>query len=152
MIAVVGQVRGHEVSPWNTTAQFFAGGPVQTRYKVFLWRWQRYYVMSYVFVRVKQVCPLHCKSNTFVAAIWFVVKFWSSRAFRAVRGIIDDQGWCWKKFTRLLSSMFRSSFCFMSLSLLDIADSMTLSFCCFVIIMLIEGDDGVKGERWVVRG
>ena len=33
----------------------------------------------------------------------------------------------------------------MSLSLLATVDIMTLSFCCFVIIMLIEGDDGPEG-------
>ena len=33
----------------------------------------------------------------------------------------------------------------MSLSLLATVDIMTLSFCFFVIIMLIEGDDGPKG-------
>ena len=33
----------------------------------------------------------------------------------------------------------------MSLSLLATVDIMTLSFCCFAIIMLIEGDYGPKG-------
>ncbi len=59
-----------------------------------------------------------------------------------MRAIIEDQGECSLDYYLLC---FAALFCVRSLSLLATVDIMTLSFCCFAIIMLIEGDDGPKG-------
>ena len=103
---------GHEVLPWNATAQFRRAYRRQTKYKVFLWRRQHYYAMRNVFAQVKQMCPVQCTSNTFLASWWLGAKSSSSRTSPAMRAIIEDQGKCWKQLTWLLSSMFRSSFLF----------------------------------------